>query len=227
LRFGWRSKKSLKRRSDRWRRFFWRIHSSIENGMAIHPSELAQLWHASSGALTMLARARCRSPDDCVQEAFIRLANQAEVPREPIAWLSKVVRNEAISQWRSESRRTRREEIAVEVRQQWFASQACSAFDPIDLMAVADALRGLDVDDREIVIAHVWTGLSFRQIADSFELSLAMVHRRYHAALEQLRAKFDRSEPSIQVSPPEEHCSSECKLEEHCSSECTGAQNHE
>lgn len=158
--------------------------------MAIDPSELASLWRSHAPSLTMLARARCRHPDDCVQIAFIRLASLADTPRDPIAWLTTVVRNEAISQLRSELRRSRRESVAVQHRTQYFASQNAANSTPIDLMALASALDALAVDDREIVIAHLWTGLTFRQIADAFALSLSMVHRRYHAAIEELRAQM-------------------------------------
>lgn len=161
--------------------------------MSLDPKELASLWQASSAALTMLARARCRWPDDCVQEAFIKLSQQQALPRDPVAWLSRVVRNEAISQWRSESRRQRREVVAATERIHWFASQDANAVHPLDAMQLARAIESLNVEDREIVIAHVWTGLSFRQIADAFELSLAMVHRRYHASVEQLRTQLDPS----------------------------------
>lgn len=185
--------------------------------MAISPGELSRIWHASSASLTMLARARCRCPDDCVQEAFIRLAQQPEMPREPIAWLSRVVRNEAISQWRSESRRTRREETAAVARQQWFDSHQDGSTDPLDLLALTQSLQSLEVEDLEILVAHIWTGLSFRQIADSFALSLTMVHRRYHAALKQLRVVMDGNQLEHKYTDLTQACSlrpSEAKYHE-------------
>ncbi len=163
--------------------------------MAISPILIARLWQQHASALTLLARARCSAPDDCVQEAFIRLAQQPEMPREPVPWLSRVVRNEAISQWRSDSRRARREETAAAARQQWFESHKAMTADPLDRMALTHALESLEIDDREILIAHVWTGLSFRQISDSFELSLTRVHRRYQAALKQLRLTIEGCQP--------------------------------
>ena len=45
----------------------------------------------------------------------------------------------------------------------------------------------LEIEDREILVAHVWTGLSFRQIADAYDSSSSVVHRRYQAALLKLR----------------------------------------
>jgi RNA polymerase sigma factor (sigma-70 family) len=158
--------------------------------MAVCPREIAQLWESSSAALTLLARTRCSAPDDCVQEAFIRLSQQPELPREPIAWLSRVVRNAAISQWRSESRRARREERAAHLRPSWFVAPS-NSLDPNDPIALTEALQGLHVDDRELVVAYIWAGLTFRQIAESFGWSSATVYRRYQAALQALRVRLE------------------------------------
>lgn len=35
-----------------------------------------------------MARARCATPEDCVQEAFVRLAKQDKLPDDPMAWLN-------------------------------------------------------------------------------------------------------------------------------------------
>ena len=47
-----------------------------------------------------------------MQEALIELARQPRVPASPVAWLYRVVRNRAISQFRSARRRERREQLA-------------------------------------------------------------------------------------------------------------------
>ena len=59
-----------------------------------------------------------------------------------------------------------------------------------DLTAADEIQQGLlrlDAESREIIIAHIWTGLTFRQIAEVFGTSSSAVHRQYHAALSQLR----------------------------------------
>lgn len=165
--------------------------------MAIGHDEITKLWHAHASALTLLARSRCQAAEDCVQEAYVKLARLEELPREPIAWLSQVVRREAISHWRSESRRQRREEIAVQVQQHWFASADADRCDPIDRLALQYALECLDVDEREIVVSHLWTGLTFRQIADMVELPLAQVHRRYTAAMERLKNALEGDRAAV------------------------------
>ncbi len=49
----------------------------------------------------------------------------------------------------------------------------------------------LPSEEREILVAHVWGGLSIRQIATAFELSRSTVHRRYTSAIEQLRNELE------------------------------------
>jgi|688.fasta_scaffold53006_1 hypothetical protein len=56
--------------------------------MAIRHEEITKLWQAHASALTLLARTRCNAAEDCVQEAYVRLAKLEELPREPIAWLA-------------------------------------------------------------------------------------------------------------------------------------------
>lgn len=151
----------------------------------IPPDELIRLWSEHGAALELLARARCASPEDCVQTAFIRLAGRPELPDDPVAWLARVVRNCAIDQIRSDLRRRHRERE--------FAEGFCEAFELPPLVAeytpdeIARALIELDVESREVVTAHVWGGLTFRQIAEAFELSPSVAHRRYTTAIEQLR----------------------------------------
>ena len=56
--------------------------------MAIRHEEITKLWHAHASALTLLARTRCNAAEDCVQEAYVKLAKLEELPREPIAWIA-------------------------------------------------------------------------------------------------------------------------------------------
>ena len=155
--------------------------------LVISATELARIWEQHAAGLLLLARARCPSAEDCVQEAFVRLAVQPTVPDEPVAWLARVVRNLAISQLRSDQHRRIREEKASRERPEWFTSQRESSADELQPADVQTSLSGLDSQAREIVVAHLWSGLSFRQIALAFDISPSMAHRRYVDALERLR----------------------------------------
>ena len=122
-----------------------------------------------------------------MQEAFVRLSVQPTVPEVPVAWLARVVRNLAISQLRSDQHRRIREEKTSRERPEWFRPQVESLIDELQPADVQTSLSGLDPESREIVAAHLWNGLSFRQIAVAFDISPSMAHRRYVDALERLR----------------------------------------
>ena len=162
----------------------------------ISAAELARLWELHSTGLESLARTRCNVAEDCVQEAFVRLSLQEVVPDDALAWLVKVVRNLAISELRSDQRRRSREMLSSCERLTRHRTQQDKDIESISSEALQQALELLDPAMREIVVAHVWNDMSFRQIALAFEISPAMAHRRYVEALEQLSAglgaKLDR-----------------------------------
>jgi RNA polymerase sigma-70 factor (ECF subfamily) len=145
--------------------------------------------HAAS--LELYARQWSSTPEDIVQEAILKLAQEHPRPQQPVAWLYRTVRNRAISAARSEQRR-RRHEASATPRQQWFTS---SLDDVLDAEEVTRALVDLPLDQREIVIARLWGGLSFEEIATLADCSASAAHRRYVAALSTLRERFGASCP--------------------------------
>jgi RNA polymerase sigma factor (sigma-70 family) len=153
----------------------------------ISADELAKLWREHGAALMLVCRTRCANPDDCVQEAFVRLASQSPVPDDPVAWLARVARNAAISRARSEGRRKKYEERVASERKAWFEPISSDAYESVSTDEVQSALTQLDESTREIVVAHLWGGLTFRQIAEAFDLSHSSAHRQYAAGLERLR----------------------------------------
>lgn len=166
------------------------------SGPVLSSSQIADLWNQHAAALQLLARARCRVAEDCVQEAFARLATEDPAPEDAVAWLARVVRNEAISQFRKDQRRRRREDVFAQERGPWLQPADSLRDDLIATDEIQQGLLRLDAESREIIIAHLWTGLSFRQIAEAFETSSSAVHRQYHAALSQLRDQLGVSTPN-------------------------------
>lgn len=154
--------------------------------------ELSQLWRDHAAALLLLARSRCGNSatniaEDCVQEAFIRLAAKEPVPSDPAAWLATVVRNIAIDALRSQQRRSRREASVVAGRPAWLEPVDTSALSSPSSDEIEWALQQLDDDTRDVVVAHVWNRMTFQQIADAFGLSRATAHRMYTAGIERLK----------------------------------------
>ncbi len=153
----------------------------------IDPQLLEQLMHDHSAALELFAAQWTMAPEDCVQEAFLQLMRQRQVPTNTLAWLYRVVRNQALSWRRAFQRRRRRESIVAAERNSWFTSPRWSS---AELQEVTAALCEIDEQLREVVIARVWGGLSFEEIAVVIATSTSTAHRRYEAGLQKLRERL-------------------------------------
>ena len=151
------------------------------------PELLAQLFERHAAALVLYARQLCACPEDVVQEAFIQLANQRETPQETSAWLYRVVRNRALNAARDAGRRRKLNAVWTPSGDGWFVENHASR---IDGEAAANALSCLDQQSREVVVAHVWGGMTFAEIGRLLDVSDSTAHRRYQEALGALRQKL-------------------------------------
>jgi RNA polymerase sigma-70 factor (ECF subfamily) len=166
------------------------------------PELLGRLLDEHAAALTLLARQWCCTPEDVVQDAFLQLARQVECPRDAAAWLYRVVRNGAISAGRAETRRRRHEAAAVAETSHWFEEE--SAEMAIDAHTAAAALHQLPLEEFEVVVAHVWGGLTFAQIAQLVNSTTSTVHRRYQSGLLTLKKLL--GEPCLPTKNPAKNC---------------------
>jgi RNA polymerase sigma factor (sigma-70 family) len=114
---------------------------------------------------------------------LVQLARQPHVPENLVPWLYRVVRNGAISAARGEERRRRHEQAASELRS-WFCR---SMPGEIDAAAATEQLAQLPIEEREAIVAHLWGGLPYEEIAQLQETSSSTAHRRYQSGLETLR----------------------------------------
>jgi len=154
------------------------------NGDAL---EALVLRYASS--LALYARQWTTAPDDLVQTAFLKLVRLPKPPDHPGAWLYATVRNAAIDAQRRERRRQKYEARRAERTPLWF--EPSELRDGLDAEEATHALAQLTDDVREIVVAHLWGGLTFEQIAAMLGSSASTVYRRYAGGLQQLRAKLE------------------------------------
>jgi DNA-directed RNA polymerase specialized sigma24 family protein len=70
--------------------------------------------------------------------------------------------------------------------------------DSVDATSAAAALESLAPHEREVVVAHLWGGLTFNEIGRLMGNSDSTAHRRYEAALSSLRTKLGVSCPRSQ-----------------------------
>jgi RNA polymerase sigma-70 factor (ECF subfamily) len=152
------------------------------------PDRLSELVDRHAAALTLYARQWCACPEDVVQGAFLKLVRQKVPPDNLVPWLYRVVRNGAIDASRAARRRQKYEGRAAEHAPLWFIPTE----DPtsLDAGAAAAAMADLPVEIREIMVAHLWGGLTFEQIAETVGGSASTAYRRYALGLDLLREKL-------------------------------------
>ena len=156
------------------------------------PAEVARLIDTHAAPLVLCARQWCAEPEDVVQEAFIKLVRQSRPPADAVAWLYRVVRNGAIDASKMARRRQRRESaVARPVR--WFVEPGV---DGLDAETAVAALEQLASEQREVIVARHWGGLSFEQIAAVAGCSASTAFRRYTAGVEELRQQLGVTCPS-------------------------------
>jgi RNA polymerase sigma-70 factor (ECF subfamily) len=147
------------------------------------PAEVARLIDRHAAPLVLCARQWCSEPEDVVQEAFVKLFRQSKPPLDVVAWLYRVVRNAALDAAKIARRRQRRESVvAREAR--WFVEPVV---DGLDADVAVAALERLGLEQREVIVARHWAGLSFEQIAEMVGCSASTAFRRYTAGIEDLR----------------------------------------
>jgi len=153
---------------------------------AITPEQLGRLYREHAPALRLFARQWGEGAEDLVQEAFVKLAQQSILPERVVAWLYRVVRNQALLLGRGNARRRQREARAS-CGEAWFSS----VDEQLDAHQAAGQLAELPLEQREVIVARLWGGLTFEEIAPLVGCSLATVHRRYTAGLLALKERLE------------------------------------
>lgn len=157
-----------------------------------HAEMLKRLLDRHGGPLLLYARQWCDSPEDVLQESLIKLMRMKKPPHNPVGWIYRAVRNGAISAARAGARRKRREAAVAEMGRPWFDP---AEGERLDAMAATGALKQLSIQQRETIVARLWGGLSFDQIAKLTGTSSSTAHRRYEAGLAALREELGASCP--------------------------------
>lgn len=152
----------------------------------IDPTELAELLNQQGAALTLYAARWTDSPEDCVQEAFIELARQPEVPELPTAWLYRVVKLRALNAARGQRRRRDREREAYRQRLEASSGQTIAT----EQFVIVELLAQLEDDHQQIVTLRLWGQLTFEEIGQAMQLSTATAQRKYTLAIKHLQAAW-------------------------------------
>jgi RNA polymerase sigma factor (sigma-70 family) len=148
--------------------------------------DFARLMDTYGPPLILYARQWCATPEDIVQDAFLKFVAQGQMPRDAAPWLYRVVRNGAIDAGRADRGRQRRESVVARP-ERWFLEPAVDGLDAKEAVA---ALERLPAEQREVIVARLWGGLSFEQIAELAGCSASTAFRRFDAGIEALRKEL-------------------------------------
>ena len=154
-----------------------------------HSGQDWRAWFAEHGArLRLIARQWARSDadaDDVLQEAFVRFwKHQRHLPGNPNALVVTSIRRAALDLLRRSDRRSVREKVVGDEMETvtWFEPEA----DP-RLAALADSLKLLPAEQREVVVLKVWGDLTFDEIGEQLSISPNTAASRWRYAMEALR----------------------------------------
>jgi len=146
--------------------------------------DVQNLWRDNVRGLILYSRQWAdREAEDVVQEAFLKLLSASPPPDDPKAWLYRVVRNAAIDRMRK-SRWFRPPPL-----ENWFESLPDKT-DPFNGVELTQLLDSLSESCREIVIAKIWGGLTFKEIAELTGRPISSVHHEYQSGIERLKKEL-------------------------------------
>ena len=118
--------------------------------------------------------------EDIVQQVFTRLLRgDVVITGPPLAYLCRAIRNTALNQ-----RRTWHRETSLDGDVRWLEAPAGLEE---SALAIERSMARLPVEQREVVILHVWGGLTFSEIAATLAISANTAASRYRYALGRLR----------------------------------------
>ncbi|UCF15015.1 MAG: sigma-70 family RNA polymerase sigma factor [Phycisphaerales bacterium] len=131
--------------------------------------------------------------EDVVHDVFVSFAQAAarlEIRGSLKSYLSTCVANRVGKLKRAESLRINGQVGADVVRRQSSRPDQLAMSDEV-LCRVGDALAQLPYEQREVILLHLHSGLTFREIAGSQETSMNTVQSRYRYGLQKLRSKLN------------------------------------
>ena len=146
-------------------------------------AEVERLYEAHGRVLLAYACTFVRSvaaAEDVVHQVFARLLRgDLVITGPPLPYLCRAVRNAALNDRRS---RAREETLGEEVG--WL--EAPSRMED-SALAVEQAMALLPPEQREVVVLHIWGGLTFQEVAEILAIPPNTAASRYRYALGRLR----------------------------------------
>ncbi len=129
---------------------------------------------------------RKHAAEDVLQQVFMKLLEQKTIPEEPRPYLFRAVHNVALNLVRSESKQVELADI-----EPWFEAPR---LDHAARVTLTTELMRIPEEQRQVLVLHIWGGLSFDEIASMLAISANTAASRYRYALQKLRAAMQPEE---------------------------------
>jgi RNA polymerase sigma-70 factor (ECF subfamily) len=157
--------------------------------------EIERLYQQHGAALVLFGTAIVGEPSmaqDAVQQVFLRLIQTDSIHRasDPIAYLFASVRNQLLNETR-----VRQRSVSLDPDAAWF--------DPPERDYAAEgnlrrALAEVVIDQRQVIVLHIWAELTFSQIGNVLEINANTAASRYRYGIEMLREIMSsREKPNV------------------------------
>jgi RNA polymerase sigma-70 factor (ECF subfamily) len=150
--------------------------------------ELVQTLYQEHGRALLLYACsllgRRHAAEDVLHEVFMKLMEHNTMPEEPRPYLFRAVRNAALNVMRQEGK-----DVDVVDIEPWFEAPAQ---DHAANVTLKSELMQISLEQRQVLVMHVWGGLSFEEIGKVLDISANTSASRYRYAIQKLR---DRMQP--------------------------------
>lgn len=157
--------------------------------------DISEQFEAHRARVYRWARALCGNHHDaldCVQEVFLRMMRDppaaAGMPA-TVGWLRRVTGRVVIDRWRSAVSRASRERVVAVREAERAAEGACGdAPDQRELSErIAAALETLSEQQRMVLMARSYDGMTFQEIADELRIAVSTAKTHYLRGLAAVR----------------------------------------
>lgn len=123
--------------------------------------------------------------EDVMHDAYVKIYESAETYQpmgKPMAWILTIVRNLALSRFRSKDKSNLVLEEDFSVSNSYDFTESS-----MDQLIINKILKILSDEERQIVILHSITGLKHKEISELLRIPLSTVLSKYHRSLAKLR----------------------------------------
>jgi RNA polymerase sigma-70 factor (ECF subfamily) len=156
--------------------------------------EIGRLYQQHGAALVLFGTAivgERSMAQDAVQQLFLRLIETDAMRRasDPAAYLFASVRNQLMNETR-----LRQRNVSLDPDADWFDPPARDYAAEENLRR---ALAGVTLDQRQVIVLHIWGELTFRQIGVVLGINANTAASRYRYGIETLRESMcSREKPN-------------------------------